>query len=277
MTTEEKVTLSEEKETLLLTVYGKAEESRMPDSLLRDRFAADAIRRVNYDFSKLKVRRDDAISLAIRANLLDGWTREFVARNPDATVLHLGCGLDSRVFRVDPPAGVRWFDVDYPEVITLRRRLYPERPGYTLLGTSLTDPQWLDAVPSDRPAMIVAEGVLPYLREDDVPRLLGRLTAHLPAGEMAFDCYSRLGVRLLRRHQSIKATGASVHWGLDDLHELEAQVPKLVFVEEVTSHDPAQLARMSRAARLLTRVFMAIPALKKVGRMVRYRFGSTTP
>ncbi|MDI3289865.1 class I SAM-dependent methyltransferase [Polyangium sp. 15x6] len=273
MTTDEKVTLREEKETLLLTVYGKAEESRMPDSLLRDRFAAEAIRRVDYDFSKLKVRRDDMISLAIRAHILDGWTREFIARHPDATVLHLGCGLDSRVFRVDPPASVRWFDVDYPEVIALRRRLYPERPGYTLLGTSLTDPQWLDAVPSDRPAMIVAEGVLPYLREDEVPRLFDRLTSHFPAGEFGFDCYSRLGVRLLRRHQSIKATGASVHWALDDPHELEARIPKLVFLAEVKSHDPAQLARMSRGMRLINRVFMAIPALRKVGRMVRYKFG----
>ncbi|MDC0743017.1 class I SAM-dependent methyltransferase [Polyangium mundeleinium] len=272
MTIDEKVTLSEEKETLLITVYGKAEESRLPDSLLRDRFAADAIRRVDYDFSKLKVRRDDMISLAIRAHLLDGWTRDFLARHPDATVLHLGCGLDSRVFRVDPPASVRWFDVDYPEVIALRRRLYPERAGYTLLGSSLTAPQWLDEVPADRPAMIVAEGVLPYLREDEVPRLFGRLTAHFPAGECAFDCYSRLGVRLLRRHHSIKATGASVHWGLDDPHELEVQVPKLVFLTEMSSHDPAQLARMSRVARLSYRVFMAIPALKKAGRMVRYGF-----
>ncbi|MDI1449080.1 class I SAM-dependent methyltransferase [Polyangium sp. 6x1] len=273
MTPDEKVTLREEKETLLLTVYGKAEESRMPDSLLRDRFAAEAIARVNYDFSKLKVRRDDMISLAIRAHLLDNWTREFIGRHPDAIVLHLGCGLDSRVFRVDPPASVRWFDVDYPEVIALRGRLYPERAGSTLLGTSLTDPQWLDAVPADRPAMIVAEGVLPYLREDEVPRLFNRITAHFPAGDMGFDCYSRFGVRLLRRHQSIRATGASVHWGLDDPHDLEAQVPKLVFVGEVSSHDPAQLARMSRATRLLSRIFLSIPALKKAGRIVRYRFG----
>jgi len=35
--------------------------------------------------------------------------------------------MDSRVFRVDPPASVQWFDVDYPDVIDLRRSLFPER------------------------------------------------------------------------------------------------------------------------------------------------------
>jgi len=64
-------------------------------------------------------------------------------------MLHLGCGLDSRVYRIDPPASVRWFDVDYPEVIALRRHLYPERAGYRVIGSSLADLSWLAEVPGD--------------------------------------------------------------------------------------------------------------------------------
>jgi len=103
MMTAETVTLAKEKETLLITLYAKAEESRLPDSLLRDRFAAEAVRRIAYHFAKLKVRRDTMIGVAMRAKILDDWTSDFIARNPGATVLHLGCGLDSRVFRLDPP------------------------------------------------------------------------------------------------------------------------------------------------------------------------------
>ena len=44
-------------------------------------------------------------------------------------MVQLGCGMDSRVYRVDPPPSVRWFDLDYPEVVDLRRRIYPEREG----------------------------------------------------------------------------------------------------------------------------------------------------
>jgi O-methyltransferase involved in polyketide biosynthesis len=45
--------------------------------------------------------------------------------SPDAVVLHLACGLDSRVLRIDPGPTVAWFDLDQEPVIDLRRRLYP--------------------------------------------------------------------------------------------------------------------------------------------------------
>ena len=127
-----RITLTQEKETLLITLFAKAGDSHLPGSLLSDRFAAEAIRRIDYDFAKLKVTRDMMVGLAMRARMLDEWVRAFIAANPGASVLHLGCGLDTRVFRIAPPPSIRWFDVDFPEVIALRRRLYPERDGYTL-------------------------------------------------------------------------------------------------------------------------------------------------
>ena len=48
------------------------------------------------------------------------------------------------VFRIDPPANVQWFDVDYPDVIDLRRQLFPERgASYHLIGAPLDDLRWL--------------------------------------------------------------------------------------------------------------------------------------
>ena len=275
--TAEKVSLTEEKETLLITLYAKAGESRLPDSLLHDHFAARAVERIDYDFARLKVDRDLMIGVSMRAGILDGWTRDFLSRHPDATVLHLGCGLDSRVFRIDPPPRVRWFDVDYPEVIALRRRLYPQRAGYTLIDSSVTDPAWLAAVPADRPAMIVAEGLLPYLDRQAVPQLLKRITAHFPGGEVAFDGYSKIGVQLIKRQPSVRATGATLHWTLDDPRELERQVPELRLMTELMAYDPkgydpVQIARMSRKARIAIRIFAAVPWLARMGRLLRYRF-----
>ncbi|RST55437.1 class I SAM-dependent methyltransferase [Variovorax sp. MHTC-1] len=273
----EKVALSREKETLLITLYAKGEESRLPDSLLHDHFAAEAMSRIDYDFSKLHVGRDDMIGLAMRAYILDGWTREFIAKYPRATVLHLGCGLDSRVFRVDPPPSVRWIDVDYPEVIALRRRLYPEREGYAMIGASVTEPGWLASVPSYRPAMIVAEGLFMYLAEDAVPQLLARLTRHFPGGHVAFDSFSRLGLQLVRYHRSVRATGAILRWSIDDPHELERRIPKMKLLTELTAYDPngydpRQVARMSWRARMAVRVFAWIPPLGRLGRLLRYSF-----
>jgi len=147
-----KVRLTKEKETYLATLYGKAQDAGVADSILGDRFAAEAVARIDYDFEALKLPKGAEITLPLRARHFDGWTREFLAAHPEATVLHLGCGLDSRVYRVNPGPKVRWIDVDMPDVIALRAQLYPSREGYRCIGTSVTDLAWLDAVPGTRPS-----------------------------------------------------------------------------------------------------------------------------
>lgn len=273
----ETVVLAREKETLLITLWAKAGESLLPDSLLKDHFAADAANRIDYDFARLEVDRDLMVGLAMRAHILDGWTRDFLADHGDAIVLHLGCGLDSRISRIDPPAGVDWYEVDYPEVIALRRKLYPSREGHHLIGSSVTEPGWIADLPQDRPTMIVAEGLLPYLPEEEVPLLLERLVSHCPQGEIIFDAYSAFGLRMIALQPSIKATGATLHWALDDPADLERQVPGLTLVAEVTAYDPngydpAQIARMSWPARLAIQFFSLIPPLARIGLLLRYRF-----
>jgi O-methyltransferase involved in polyketide biosynthesis len=268
----ERIALTGAKETLLLTLAAKAGESRLPDSLLRDRFAAEAMARIDYDFARFDIDRDLMVGLAMRAHILDGWARAFLARNPGATVLHLGCGLDSRVFRLDPGPEVRWFDVDFPEVMELRRRLYPTREGYTLVGAAVTDPGWIDGIPDDRPTLILAEGLLIYVEAAEVVPLLDRLTARFPSGELGFDAYSRLGLWAIQRYPAIRRTGAQLHWALEDARDLERAIPRLRLVEEKLAYDGAQVARMSLRARWGALAARLFPPLGRVGRLVRYRF-----
>jgi len=273
----EKVALTGARETLLITLSAKAGESRLRDSLLKDHFAAEAMQRIDYDFSRLRVDRDMMIGVALRAHVIDAWTRDFIARHPESTVLHLGCGLDARVFRVAPPAGIRWFDVDYPDVIALRQRLYPARENCTLLGSSVMEPGWIDAVPGDRPAFVIAEGLLPYLPEEEVFDLLERVTHHFPGGELAFDAYSPLGLAMIAWQPSVRRTGAVLHWTLDDPQELLRQLPQLNLLQELTGYgadgyDPRQIARMSLPARAAIQIFGWLPALSQMARLMRFRF-----
>jgi O-methyltransferase involved in polyketide biosynthesis len=219
--TTEKVRFTQEKETLLITLYGKALNSRTSDPILSDPWAEEAVSRIDYDFGKLKVRTYEALSIALRSKQFDVWTLQYLNDHPDAAVLHLGCGLDSRVYRIDPPAGVLWFDVDFPDVIELRRRLYPQRDGYQMVGSPLADLGWLDAVPEDRQVFVVAEGVTQYLSEEIMRGLLNRVTGHFPGGQFMFDAYSqRLVRRLAKSSTGIKGTGASFSWGIDDPQDI---------------------------------------------------------
>ncbi|MER8741629.1 class I SAM-dependent methyltransferase [Mesorhizobium sp. M1004] len=201
----ERVNLSGARETLLMTLYGKALESRLPHSLLGDRFADEAVRKIDYDFSHLKVDTNLGIGLAIRAKTYDVRVQDFIARNPGAIVLHLGCGLDTRIFRVDPPEGVEWFDVDFPDVIALRRKLYPSRDHYHLVGSSVTDPDWLAEVPRNRPAVVVMEGLTPYL-----PGRGGATAAVTPCRA---SCRRRADVRRLQPLRPEDAAPQSDHQG----------------------------------------------------------------
>lgn len=260
------------KATPLMTLQAKAEESVMRGSVLHDHFAAAALARIGEDLTHLKVGRDMTIAIAMRAYLLDRWTEAFLGRHPDATVLHLGCGLDSRVFRLDPQPPVRWIDVDFPDVIALRRRLYPCRDNYAMIAASITEAAWLCRCPADAPAMIVAEGVLPYLGRDQVPLLLRRLVGHLPFGEIAFDAYSRLMIWLLNVNPAIRAAGADLHWALDDPAELTRLVPGLTLVEDRSRWSGVKAARMSPPLQVALQMLEATPMLPPMGRLLLYRF-----
>jgi hypothetical protein len=189
MTNNEKSQLSGVKETLVYTLYYRALDQRSKAPIVGDTWAADVLDRIKADNRKglltAKLGASGRFPPLLRARRLDDWAREFLARHPDASVLHLGCGLDSRAFRLDVPEKVRWYDLDFPDVIELRRRLYPEHAGYRLLASSATDPGWLDEIPVDRPTLMVAEGVLPYLTRSRRPAAIR--TAHRSAPQWRAD------------------------------------------------------------------------------------------
>jgi O-methyltransferase involved in polyketide biosynthesis len=220
----EQVALTGAQQTALVTLYGKALDSRQPDSILADRQADQALQRIDYDFSRLRTRRDQK-SAAVRSKSYDSWVKRFLAGQPECVVLHLGCGLDTRVYRVDPPSTVAWYDIDLPDVIDLRRRLFPQRAGLYTIAASVTDPRLLDEIPGDKPVLVVAEGLTPYLRAADDVAMLQRIVEHFPSGEMVFDGWSRAGVRLTQRYGPVKASGAQLDWSIDDPHELEKRSP----------------------------------------------------
>jgi O-methyltransferase involved in polyketide biosynthesis len=270
----EKIQLTKDKESYLPTVYGKALDSRSKNPILGDKFADEALGKIDFDFTKIHVKGGE-ISLPIRAKHFDGWTREFLAANPTATVLHLGCGLDSRVFRIDPPATVRWYDVDMPDVIELRRKIYPDHHDYEMIGSSVTDPHWLDRIPGDRPVIVVAEGLMQYLSEKEAIALLTRITEKFPHGDIIFDAYSSFMIGAMNLFMSIKKAGVSLGWGVGDPHKLEKQVPRLWLIDAVTFLTmPELLERMttSRAQAMLGRILARLKFYRNMIRHFRYRF-----
>lgn len=259
--------------TLLITLGGRADESQLADSLLKDRFADEARQRVDFDFSTLRLSRDGLIALAVRAHTLDSWIRDFLARQTDAQVLHLGCGLDSRIFRVDPAAEIPWWEVDFPEVIQLRRALFPERVGCLYRETSVLEIGWLNEIDPQREVMVVAEGIFAYLSPSEIQQVLAGIVGRFPAGEIIFDAYNRWGISFLNALPSLRHAGVQLQFALEDPRQLEASVPGLTLCEERSSAPHAQIMRASPWMRWAYRASQRLPKLRRMGQLLRYRFG----
>lgn len=219
--------------TNLVTLYLRAYESRSRRTILGDHTAAAAVDRIDYDFNRVhrsSLPASNQYLVALRAKQLDDWCADFLARHPDAVVLHLGCGLDGRAFRLAPPPSVLWFDLDQPGVVELRRRVYDETEQYRMIGSSVTDPKWLDRIPAGHPTLVVAEGLLMYLPEHEVRQLLDRLISRFDYGEMLFDTLAPLAPRL-----SKVMTKGIVKWGIGNVGDLQTWNPKLRFVEQTSA------------------------------------------
>ena len=272
-----KVALCDVKATSLITLHARALQSRWANPILPDPWAAEAVAQLDYNFAAFKVGIWMASLVAARARQLDSWTNDFLAQQPECNVLHLACGLDSRVFRVNPSASVAWFDVDFPEVVALRQRLYPERAGCRVIASPLSNLDWLREVPVDRPTLIVAEGLVMYLTEDELKQLFSRFIDHSGTGQLAFDSHSRQAVQKLREKKwSVRGTGATFQWGLGDAAEVTKLDPRLALMTERQAHQLTGFRRAPWRARLLIRALDLVPALRMM-RCVRCRFGSDWP
>ena len=242
--------------TNLVTLYLRAYESRSRRTILGDHAAAEAVDRIDYDFKRIhrmSLPASNQYLVALRAKQLDDWCADFLARRPDAVVVHLGCGLDGRAFRLAPPPSVLWFDIDQPAVIELRRRLYDDTDHYRMIGSSVTDPQWLDQIPTGRPTLVAAEGLLMYLHESEVRQLLERLTDRFDSGEMLFDTLPPIAPRM-----SKVFTKGITKWGIRDARRLQTWNPRLRFLEQ-TSVLAGYPKIPSTPVRLIYRLFAALP------------------
>src|SRR5512136_3037209 len=215
-------------ETLLITLYIRAMESQRPDALIKDERAEALVRQLDQEtLRKTLALTDDfsRVAVILKGREFDRFAQDFLARHPDAVVVHIGCGLDTRFERVAERNGrVEWYDLDLPDVIELRRRLVGgEGARHHFLACSVLDSAWLEAVSAhrSRPFLFLAEGVFMYFEEAQVKSLVLTLREHFPGAELVFDAFSPI----MRWGHNIRVTrtrvGAYLHWGLKHPQDLE--------------------------------------------------------
>jgi methyltransferase (TIGR00027 family) len=213
-------------ETLLIPLYIRAMESQRPDALIKDERAEALVRQLDQETLRRTLALTDdfsRVAVILKGREFDRFAQDFLARHPDAVVVHIGCGLDTRFERVDN-GRVEWYDLDLPDVIELRRKLVGgEGARHHFLACSVLDSAWLDTVSvhGKRPFLFLAEGVFMYFKEAQVKSLVLRLRDRFPGAELVFDAFSPI----MRWGHNIRVTrtgfGAHLHWALKHARDLE--------------------------------------------------------
>ncbi len=265
-------------ETAFLTLYARALDSRWAHPILGDTMADEAVGQLDYDFAGLGVQTSVVCQSALRAKMLDDRVRMFVADHPDAVVVDLGGGLDSGVHRVSPPAMVDWYSVDLPGISELRDRVIPPLPQAHTVAASLADPDWTDPIPSDRPTMLVADGLFAFLTEPMIAGIFQTITEHFDSGEIAFNDYGRIGwmsKAALKFFPAKMFKDVGSQWGypgFTDAHHPETWSPQLRLVEESSLAHQPEVDLFPGALRIATRASGLSKATARKARILRYLF-----
>jgi O-methyltransferase involved in polyketide biosynthesis len=231
------VTLAGVPETLLWTLYHRAVEARRPDTVLADPLAVELVERIDFPFRE---RFGDGERLAqwqaLRARTFDGAVRRFRAARPAGTVVALGEGLETQFWRVDD-GRVRWVSVDLPEVMAVREALLPEDARRRIVGCSALDPAWMEEIDNRAGVLLTAQGLLMYLRPEEVHRLIAMCAARFPGAALVFDAVPRWLVERSRGGQLRTSSGYRPPvwtWGFDrrEEHRLR-QLPNIAVLRQL--------------------------------------------
>lgn len=277
--------LSEVSGTMLITLFARAKETRSKDPIIHDPKAVEIIEifkkeivgstnPIHQKILKDRYNPKLAVTIALRSRRFDRYVLDFLQRHPDGTVINFGCGLDTRFDRIDN-GRVRWFDIDFPSVIDLRRRFMIETNRRQFIAGSILDPKWLEQVKPGGPYLTLAEGVFMYLMEQDVKDLLSLVKRELGSVELVAEVSNKYWVdkmntpymRAKFKRQLGMTGGAVFSFGVPNSRYFETWDPDYRFLDEWTYFDD------NEKKLGWFNWFSSIDVLRKVQWTVHYQIG----
>lgn len=246
-------------ETLLIPLYARALESQTENPILVDKNAIE----ITQELNKIFINSDSQLhknlahgksrrlrgkklntALTLRTRRFDKYCISFLNKNPKGTIVELGCGLSTRFPRIDNKQ-LTWYDLDFPEVIEIRKQFFNESSRYHFIPSSVLDFKWMDKVDKDQKILFIAEGLLMYLHEDEVKNLILHLQKTFPGCELACEVANTFIVKTLKKKMWRKkfqrdfhlGEDASFYFGISDSKDFEKWNPGITFLDDWTYFD----------------------------------------
>ena len=210
--------MNEVNKTLFIPLYGKAQVSRQK-IILNDPTAEEIWGAEQFPIHGKSASKWLSYNMAMRARIFDDWTAEMIAKNPDAFIFHIGCGLDSRCRRVRSTYK-SWFDCDFPDVIEIRKKYYRESDSYHMITLNAADPEQVKALPEAPAAIIILEGISMYLTGDELRGFFKVLQDKYAKLHILMDVYTEFGAKASKYKNPINDVGVTQVYGIDDIEDI---------------------------------------------------------
>ncbi|MEO8314303.1 MAG: SAM-dependent methyltransferase [Pseudomonadota bacterium] len=174
-------------ETAIWVAHYRAEESERPDAMFRDPLAKVLVdgrgEKIAQSFGSMG-RYTNWIVLTRTINI-DEFILDGIRDGVDA-VLNLGAGLDTRPYRMDLPASLQWVEADFPHLVDYKNttlaaqtpRCQLQRVSVDLSDDAARQGFLASALPNAKKVLVLTEGVVPYLTEEQVAKLAVDLCTH---------------------------------------------------------------------------------------------------
>lgn len=252
--------------TLYIPLYGKAYVSQK-NIIIRDKTAEKIWQNEGFKLRGKAKSKWLAYYMGIRSAVFDEWTRQQLAALTDAVVIHIGCGMDSRVERVDQK-GRKWYDVDFPDVICERKKYYSESESYKMIAGDARDCSWLKEIKESNSAIIVMEGVSMYLTTEQMQGLVDGLSNHFEKLILLVDAYTSFAAKMSKIKNPINDVGVTEVYGIDDPKDYQGE--KLTFVKEHTMTPQKYIDELKGTERFIFAKLYAGNFSKKLYRLFEY-------
>ncbi len=253
--------------TLYIPLYGKSYVSKR-GIFLDDKKAEEIWEAEGFALKGKSKSKWLAYYMGARSAVFDEWVKKQMADVRDAVVIHIGCGMDSRVLRVGT-INQKWYDVDFAEVIEERKRYYFESVNYQMIAGDVRDGNWLTSVPEKKCAIVIMEGVSMYLTIEDMRNLTDSLCAHFEKLSLLVDCYSSFAAKMSKHKNPINDVGVTEVYGIDNPELF--QHGEFVYVKEHEMTPQKYIDELTGIEKYVFGKLYAGSFSKKLYRLFEYR------
>ncbi|PID63318.1 MAG: hypothetical protein CR986_00010 [Ignavibacteriae bacterium] len=248
-----KSNLSNVPETLLIPLRARSNETKLQNGIISDPKSTEIIDKIESNVSeKGEVSIWSQKGVAVRTEILDELTNSFLQKHFDCVVVNLGCGLDTRYYRLNNNK-VQWYDLDVPEAIELRKNFFQETEKFHFISKSVLDFSWNELVPKNKPILFIAEGLLMYFTEDEVKSILKNIANNYPNAEIIFEAMSPFVAKNSNKHSDVKKYDAVFKWGIKSGKEITSWDIGAKFINEYFYN--RHLDKMPFSMRMMYRLF----------------------